>query len=618
MNTTDPQARKPAEWAVAAFQYSAAAVFLWLLVSFWQLQVQNPDEYIERAEQNRIKSVPIPAPRGTIFDRDGRVIVDNTPSLKVMISRTAYRDDDLDVIAAALDISPEQIEQKRERLRNRRMPEYETVTLKENLSPADVAFLETHRAEFPGIELLRSQRRIYPRNGLASHVLGYVGEISERELNEDDFVLVEPGAQVGKAGIERQYNHLLAGIDGSRRVIVDSRGREREAIGIVEAQAGQNITLTLDLDLQVVAELAMRGRKGAVVALDPRNGEILALVSAPNYDPNEFVGGISPSSWRALLADPNNPMLNRAIQAQLAPGSIFKPIMALAGKQTPDVDETKPVYCRGGGTFYGRFFGCHNRGGHGWIGPHEALKKSCDVYFYNLGNKLGVDGIAGFARLSGLGAPTGIDLPNEKEGTVPSTLWKLRRYREKWYAGETISVAIGQGALTVTPIQMAAAIGGLGVGGVWHEPHLISHDARQRLEPAFEPAQPSQIENGWEDTRDIVRGMWSVVNDGGTGVRAKLDGVDVCGKTGTAQVASNSLAASRDDPNLRDNAWFVAFAPCEAPEISIATLVEHGEHGSWTAPIARDMIQAHFAKKRRKQFSQRDGQAPVIAEARRR
>ena len=605
MNLYSNSRKKPGHLQVAAFQFVAAAICLWLLSGFWQLQVQSPDVYAARAERNRIKSLPLLAPRGKIMDRDGRILVDNSPTFKVLLSRAAMREENLPLIAEGLNIPYEQLRAQLRRLRRSNAPEYQAVILKENLALGDIAFVESHRAEFPELELIRSQKRLYPKDGLASHVVGYVGEISDAELEQLEFALYEPGAEVGKAGIERQYNDVLSGADGRRVVVVDSLGREREVRGNVEAKPGRGIRLTIDLDLQVVSELAMEGKTGAVVALDPRNGDVLALVSRPSYLPNKFVGGISVEDWRQLVNDPQKPLLNRPIQAQLAPGSIFKPIVALAAARSPIVDKDFSVVCQGGAFFYGRYFRCHKKGGHGRVTLHDALVQSCDVYFYTLGNRLGIDSIAETSKLVGFGEPTGIDLPHEEDGTVPSTGWKLRFYREKWYAGETISVAIGQGALTTTPLQIASAMGGLALGGEWHQPHLVPHDEMQSIRQDFQPPEPRRAELDPNAVREIVRGLWGVVNEAGTGVRSRIPGYDVCGKTGTAQVVSRQYAKDHDEEASKDNAWFVGFAPCEAPEIVVVALHEHGEHGHIAAPIVRDVIKAYFDKKQRTRWTQR-------------
>jgi len=578
---------------IAVFQYLVAGVFLFLLSGFWELQVRNPAIYSERAERNRIKALPILAPRGRILDREGRVMVDNQASFSLALSRESLNQEQLRVLAEGLGLDFEELAERVERF-DRTHPKYEPVIVKEELTPGELAFVEAHRGDprYPDMELINAHRRLYPRNGIAAHLLGYIGEISEAELNLLEFVEREPGDVIGKSGVERQYDALLTGVDGERRVVVDSIGREREVIGVKEAVPGRDLRLTIDLDLQVVAELAMEGRRGAVVALDPRTGEVLAMVSRPAFDPNRFAGRIRSKEWRALVSDPDKPLLNRAIQAQLAPGSTFKPVVALAGLELGVIGPDLRVTCHGGANFYGRYFRCHLARGHGSVGLYRALADSCDVYFYTVGNRLGIDNIARYAETVGFGRRTGIDLPGEAAGLVPSTRWKLRTFRQKWYAGETISVAIGQGALTVTPLQLAYAIGGLAMGGVWRRPH-VALDAGKRAEPrriALDPAH----------TQAISEALWAVVNDKGTGLRARLPGIEVCGKTGTSQLAS--LRAARNPKlaeKLKDNAWFVGYAPKQNPEIVVVALFEAGEHGHLAAPIVRDVLKAYFDKKQR-------------------
>ena len=579
---------------IVLFQYVTVGVFLFLLAGFWELQVRNPELYAERAEQNRVKALPVLAPRGQILDRDGRIIVDNHSCFSLFLSRENLTPEHLKAISEGLHLDYADLVERVRRF-DRTRPKYEPVIVKEELTPGELAFVESHRdsEEFPEMELIHAQRRLYPRNGLAAHFIGYIGEVSEAELNTLEFVRYRQGDVIGKAGIERYYNSTLTGVDGQRRVVVDNRGRERQVIGIKEAVPGQSLRLTIDLDLQVVAELAMENRRGAVVALDPRNGEVLAMVSRPAYDPNKFAGRIRSKDWRELVDDPEKPLLNRAIQGQFAPGSTFKPIVALAGLESGAIDADFTVFCSGGATFYGRYFKCHRSAGHGRVGLYEALVHSCDVYFYNAGNRAGIDKIAEYAELAGFGRKTGVDLPHEAAGLVPSTRWKTRTYRQKWYPGETISVAIGQGALTVTPLQLAYAIGGLTQGGVWHRPHLGKQQTGN--------APPRVADFNISHAIDIVNALYGAVNDGGTGVRARLPGIEVCGKTGTSQLASNTaLRSAKLAELLKDNAWFVGFAPRQNPEIVVVALYEGGEHGHLAAPIVRDVIKAHFDKKARK------------------
>jgi penicillin-binding protein 2 len=488
--------------------------------------------------------------------------------------------------------------------RYRTRPKYDPIVLKEQVTSADLSFVDSHRDFFPELLLTQDYKRAYPQNGMMAHVIGYTGEISEQELDLPEFAKYDPGTAIGKFGIERQYNDTLAGVDGQRQVVVDNRGQVRQVLKTKPATAGKDLALTIDLDLQAVAELAMDGRNGAVVALDPRTGEVLAMVSRPAFDLNKFAERIKASDWKAITDNPDHPMLNRAIQAQLAPGSTFKPIMALAGLETGTIDPNWSVHCAGGATFYGGYHKCWQKKGHGTISLHNAIVHSCDVFFYTLGDKMGINHIAYYADLVGFGHPTGIDLPHEGSGIVPSPEWKLRNYREKWWAGETISVAIGQGALTVTPLQLARAIGGLAIGGIWHHPHLV-RDLGATEKPDQWPLDPDHV-------KDVINGMYGVVNEGGTGGYAALKGIEVCGKTGTAQVASADLAKQKGGVEMADNAWFVGFAPRSAPEIVVVALFDHGREGYLAAPIVRDVMKAYFDKKTRLE-ALRQQQASVTA-----
>ncbi len=580
---------------IAAFQYAAVGVMLFLLFGFWRLQVRDHDVNSELAERNSIKTIPLNAPRGKILDRDGRVIVDNQPSFEVVLTQENLNKDHLDGIAQGLHMNPEELRARVARYASR--SRYAPIPVKQDLTPGELAFVESHRdaGTYPEMELAQAPRRLYPQMGFAAHAIGYVGEVSEQELNSPDFAKYSQGDIVGKFGLERQYNDVLMGVNGQRRVVVDSLGRERAVLEDKEATPGQSLQLTLDLDLQAVAELAMANvERGALVALDPRNGEVLAMLSRPVFDPSQFAGHIRPEDWNALIKDPNFPLMNRAIQAQLAPGSTFKPIVALAGLETGIIDDSYTVHCSGSAVFYGRTFHCWTKGGHGAMNVHTAIVHSCDVFFYTAGNKIGIDNIAKYAEMAGLGKRTGIDLPGEAEGVMPSSRWKLRTQREKWYAGETISVAIGQGAVAVTPLQLAYAIGGIVTGGTWYRPHLVKSAASE---------QPRHVDLNPGNVAEIAGGMYGVVNEpGGTANPvARIDGLTVSGKTGSAQRVSNELKKSgkiaADADEFKDNGWFVGFAPRDNPEIVVVGLIESGLHGTSVAPIVRDVIKAYFDKR---------------------
>ena len=578
---------------IAFFQYLTVAVFLFLITGFWDLQIRNPEVYQERALENSVKSIPVLAPRGKILDRDGRVIVDNHDSFSLYLSRENLKMEHLRPIAEGLNLDYDGLVARVRRFQSRGAPQYEPIAIKEELTPGELAFVDSHKdaSTFPELEVVHVQHRLYPRDGLAAHVIGYVGEVSEAELGTPEFASFHQGDVIGKDGIERQYNDQLMGVDGQRRVEVDSFGNERHVLDDKEAIPGKNLQLTIDLDLQAVAELTLENRRGAVVALDPRTGEVLALVSRPAFDPNLFAGRIRSKDWKVLLDNPAHPLMNRAIQAQQAPGSTFKPIMLLAGLETGAIDDNFHISCPGGATFYGHFYKCWGR--HGTVGLHQGLVHSCDTFFYNVGNRMDIDDIARYAEMVGYGHKTGIDLPHEAEGVVPSRRWKIRTLHEKWFAGENISVAIGQGATTVTPVQMASAIGGIAIGGMWFQPHLVP-------EVHLLPARRGDV--NLENIRKVIDGMYGVVNEpGGTGGRAHLPGIEVCGKTGSAQLVSNAAikAGFKVAEDMKDNAWFVGFAPRENPEIVVAALFENGVHGQLAAPIVRDVLKAYFDKKAR-------------------
>ena len=579
---------------IAVFQYSAVIIFLFLISGFWTLQVRNPDYYAEKAQQNRIRSRPLLAARGRILDRDGRVIVDNHVSSTLLLTRENLKMEDLEPIADGLNLD---LDDLREKVRRKaREPKYEAIRLKDELTPADLAFINAHRDAFPELDVIQSQPRMYPQDGMMAHVIGYTGEISGAELDSPEFAKYKLGDVIGKFGVERQYNDTLMGEDGQQRVEVDNRGQVRHAEEEKPAMPGKDLGLTIDLDLQAVAELAMEGKNGAVVALDPRTGEILAMVSRPTFDPNKFVGRIGTRDWNAINGNPDHPMLNRAIQAQQAPGSTFKPIVALAALETGTITEQTAVHCPGYLTLYDHTYHCMEKQGHGTLTLHNAIVHSCDVFFFSVGVKLGIDNLAKYANMVGFGRPTGVDLPGEAAGLVPSPTQKIRTQRQQWFAGNTPPVAVGQGALTVTPLQLARAIGGLAMGGVWRSPHLVRNErvAARKTEAQFDPAH----------VEGVIDAMYGVVNEGGTGAPAMLPGIELCGKTGTAQLASldkSKAEAARHGMNLKENAWFVGFAPRRAPEIVVVALFDHGGVGQYAATIVRDVVKSYFDKKTRLQ-----------------
>jgi penicillin-binding protein 2 len=589
---------------LTAVQYIILVIFMILAYGLWRLQVMQSDLYAQLAEKNRIRNVPILAPRGKILDREGRVIVDNYPSFSALLLRDSTRDlsADSEVIASGLHLDPKEV---RERIRKfNSMPQYQPIFLKDDITPDELAFIEAHKNELPELDTIMAHRRLYPRNGFLAHLIGYVGEVTETMLNQPQFEFYNPGDVVGVSGVEKQYNQILMGQNGSRRALVDSRGKEVGRLDETPAVPGKQLKLTVDIDLQIAAEEALAGKNGAIVAMDPRNGEILAMVSRPAFDPNDFAVRIRREEWNKLVNDDDHPLLNKAIQAQLAPGSTFKIIMATAGMQE-GIAEDMHVNCNGGATFYGRYFKCWvvaEHRVHGITDISKAIYQSCDVFFYTLAEKLGIDRIAKYATAFGLGQKTGIDLPQEVTGVMPSEEWKIRNFKQKWYAGETISVGIGQGAVAVTPIQMARALGGIASGGLLVRPHVTNpSDIPPGVVPTSNVPEQAHVPidpKNWEIITDAMAG---VVNPGGTAPSAHLQGIDFAGKTGSAQTISNALKAKLGaaGKNFKDNGWFVGVEPRRNSEIVVCALLEEGEHGYLAARTAAAVIKAYVEKQRR-------------------
>jgi penicillin-binding protein 2 len=591
---------------LTAVQYVILAIFLFLAYGLWRLQVSQSDMYATLAEQNRIRNVPILAPRGKIFDRNGRPIVDNYPSFTALLLRDSSRDLNADagLIAEGLHLDPKDVRDKIRHFAS--MPQYRPIYLKEDITPDEEAFIESHRNELPELDTIMAYRRLYPRKGFLAHLIGYVGEVSEDMLNQPQWEFNNPGDVVGKSGVELQYNQILMGKNGSRQVQVNSHGQEiGTPLDEKPAEPGKPLKLTIDIDLQIAAEEALEGKNGAIVAMDPRTGEILAMVSRPTFDPNDFAVKVSHGQWAKLVNDEDHPLLNKATQAQLAPGSVFKIIMATAGLQE-GIAQDMQVTCNGGAEFYGRYFKCwiaarHQT--HGLVGIDKAIYQSCDVFFYTLAEKLGIGKIAQYATAFGLGQKTGIDLPQEVSGVMPSEEWKLRNYRQKWFAGETISVGIGQGAIAVTPIQLARAIGAIASGGRMVRPHVTNPtDLPANVVPASDVPDEVTIPLDPKNWEIITDAMAQVVSPVGTAALSQIQGVDLAGKTGSAQTISNMLKAkmgAEEKSKYKDNGWFVGVEPRRNPEIVVSALFEEGEHGALAARVVSQVIKAYVDKQRK-------------------
>ncbi len=595
---------KVSPYRLTGVQYAILGVFLVLAFGLWRLQVVGSDYYAQRAEQNRVRNIPILAPRGKILDREGRIIVDNYPSFSALLLRDQNRDlsKDVDLIAAGLHMQPDEV---RERLKKfGSTPQYQPIFLKDDITPDELAFIESHRNELPELDTIMANRRLYPKDGFMAHLIGYVGEVSDEMLNQPAFEFYNVGDIVGISGVERSYNDILMGKNGSRRSLVNSRGKEVGRLDETPAVPGKPLKLTIDLDLQIAAEQALGDRNGAIVAMNPHNGEVLAMVSRPTFDPNSFAVRITPAEWNRLVTDKEHPLFNRAIQAQLAPGSTFKIIMSVAGWQEGIVQNMK-VNCTGGAVFYGRRFGCWVTHGHGVVDFTKAIYQSCDVFFYTLAERLGIERIAKYATEFGLAQKTGIDLPNEASGVMPSEEWKIRNFKQKWFAGETISVGIGQGAVTITPVQLMHAIGAIAMDGQMVVPHVTFPT---ELPSRYKPAQYNEQKHididpaGWTTITDA---MSRVLLPEGTAPSAHIPGVDIAGKTGSAQTVSLATRARfASNEELAQNGWFVGFTPRRDPDIIVVCLFQGGEHGKLAARLATQVIKAFVDKQRARQNNQ--------------
>ena len=598
---------------LVVLQVGCAVVFSILACSFWYFQVVQHEKFKELAENNHQRTIALRAPRGVMFDRNGEVLVENRSSFTISIVREHTKDLERTILqlSEVAGLDPKYVEDVVNR--HRREPTYRPIVVLDDASLAQVAAVLARKAEMPDVQVDEVPTRQYPADSFAAHLFGYVGEASEGQVESDGF---HSGAIVGQAGVEKIYNKLLMGEDGAKVVVVNSMGREIDTVREIPANEGRRVQLTIDKDLQRAAEEGFKagGFNGAAVVLDPRTGEVLAFTSRPGYDPNDFAAGIDRATWAGLNTDPLKPLQNRAIQGLYSPGSTFKIAVAVAALEEGVIKPDFRVHCGGSAVFFGRPFQCWKRGGHGSIDLRHALEQSCNVYFYTIGNMTGVDRIHKWATLLGLGGKTGIDLPNEVEGLVPSTEWKRRRYNEKWYAGETISVAIGQGQVSLTPVEQAVMMATVANGGTRYVPHLLKAiDEGNGWKPVPPPPPKSRVELKPETIAAVHDGLYLVVNGAGTGGRARIPGKDVSGKTGTAQVISlqgGKKAAGRTERDLRDHGWFVFFAPRDNPEIAGVIFGEHNEHGATSAPVAKYIMETYFNKKEGKPLPKLSMPAP--------
>lgn len=562
--------------------YFVISVFAVFLLRLWYLQVIKGGEYKKIAEQNRLRAVWIPAPRGIIYDRNDNILVNNIPSFDISIAREDIPGDPetLGALGRLLGLEPSVI---MERIEKAPPKLSEPIKLKQNVSFEEVARVEAGKMDFPGlqVDVVVSREYLYPMG----HVIGYLGRLTLQQAEDPEYIDVPREAFIGQWGVEKVFDNVLRGTAGKKLVEVDALGRVIKIFGNQPFIKGGDIKLTIDINLQAVAENALIDKTGAVVALNPNTGEILALASSPSFDPNLFARGISYKNWRVLIENPFNPFLNRAIQSQYPPGSTFKIITAIAALEKGIITKDTEFVCNGSINI-GRVFKCWKDKGHGRIDLHRAIVESCDVYFYEVGRRLGIDALAQYASAFGLGKPAGIELEDERKGIVPSTEWKFKTKKDRWYLGETLNTAIGQGYLNVTPLQMARLMALVVNGGKLYKLHLLK-DSVSGME--------EEVSINPETIAFIKKALIGVVSEaGGTGGGTRSNVVSIGGKTGTAQVIGGDSKRRFFGQNA-DHAWFLGFAPEDKPEIVVTVLVEHGGHGGTAAaPIAKSVIEAFY------------------------
>jgi len=571
-------------------------ILIILLVRLWDLQIMRGSEMKRLSEQNRIRIKKVVAPRGVIYDRKGRILADTRPSFNIYITHEDIKnfDQTIDGLVSLLNISKEEIMERLEAAKG--LPPSFPVKIKSDISMDDVAKIEANRVYLPGVNIQIEPKRFYHYGKMFAHMIGYVSEISDDELKKKEYKDYSPGDYIGKYGLEKAYEAYLRGIDGEKRVEVDSRGREVRTLEQKDPVPGNSIYLNVDLDIQAVIDKALENRRGGCIVVDPKTGGVIALVSRPAFDPNKFASGITKQDWQAIALDKAHPLQNRVIQGRYPPGSTFKIVSALKGLELGMINERTTFSCRGGFPYGGRVFRCWKKGGHGSVSIHRAIVESCDVFFYNLGLRLGVDRIHEMSDIIGLGRVTGIDLPGEKDGLVPSTEWKKKTYGQPWFEGETVSVSIGQGAVWLTPAQLVQLASFVANEGINYKPHIVNRivSPEGKVLKTFEPVINANVKLKKDTIRLVKEGMKGVVNEGsGTAYGSRLENVSMSGKTGTAQ------SVGEKGRNLGDHAWFIAYAPSDNPSVAISVLVEYGGHGSSAAaPVAKMVTDRMFNEKK--------------------
>ncbi len=565
-----------------------------LALRLWHLQIREGPYYRDLSENNRTRSVILEPARGLIYDRNGVLLANNVPSFSLYVSLEDVKDrqDLIAKLTELIGLDPELINKKLAVRGARQLPR----KIKDRLTLREATMIESHRLDLPGVMIQVESQRNYPNGMTASHVLGYVGEVSADQLDKPEFEELHQGSIVGQYAVEKYFDDIVRGKAGQKSIEVDALGHEKKTVAVDQPHAGDDLFLTIDSRLQKVAEDLLGEESGAIVALDPTNGDVLAMASRPAFDPNVLSRELTSKQWAEIVQDEGRPLNNRASQGQYPPGSIFKVMMAAAALESNTMTPSSTVYCTGGYQFGRRVYRDWKAGGHGMVDLRKALIHSCDVYFYSLGQRMGIDMMASYAHKFGLGEETGIELPSERVGTIPSTEWKLKTKHEAWYPGETISAAIGQGYVTVTPLQMASMIGTVANDGVTYRPRLVQSimDRTTGLRQELPPVPKVKLDLK-QNTLKLIREALAGVVTEGTATRAKSSIVTIAGKTGTAQTAALRTGPEKDIPKrFRDHAWFVAFAPVENPKIAVAVLAEHmGHGGSAAAPLAKEVIETY-------------------------
>jgi penicillin-binding protein 2 len=571
-----------------------------LLLNFWKIQVLDHNKYWEQSEANRMRNIVLPSQRGLIKDRGETILADNKASFKVSIIRENCEDYDKSCrkISRLLKIEEDVLKERIKKYES--FPIFKPVVVKENLSFEEVAVIEARKLEFPELFLQAEPKRFYPFGSLAAHALGYIQELSQEEIKNGLYQQRRLGDLIGKTGVEKVYEDTLVGTDGEALEIVDSMGRSKGEIPKRDPEKGQNLILTLDYVLQEKAEELLEGREGAVVMMDPQTGEILALASYPTFNPNKFIDRFTPEEWLDLVNSPEFPLENRAVRGQYAPGSIFKLVIDLGALDLGLVDEETTFTCKGEIEIYNEPFACWIKEGHGKMNIIQGIRHSCNIYHYQVGKMMGIEEISRYAKILGFGAKTGIDLPGEKIGLVPDPQWKMKIRKERWQPGETISVSIGQGPLLVTPLQVALYTTIIANRGRKVTPHLLNPKS-QFGEKLFSERDTVEIEPATFET--VIKGMWEVVNNGGTGWAANIKGYDICGKTGSTQLVSTEKDEEKkeeegeEEEETKTHSWFTGFAPRDNPKIVVTVLVEYGGMGGATAaPLARQLFNLYRRK----------------------